>query len=367
MEIQLGLNWHLGHGRPERLEMELFDLLHSIKERGSLQAAARENGVSYRHAWGLMQKWKALLGQPLALLERGRGASLTPIGEKLLWGQRRISARLGPDLDSLASELASELHGLIHHDPLPPLRIFASHGLAVPLLRDLLQTRADVSVDLQFRGSLDSLRLFAAGKCDMAGFHLPDGTLGARLAPRFSRHLDEAADQLVKVVRRRQGFVTAADNPKDIHNVADLVRPGIRFINRQPGSGTRLILDLLLEDAGIEPRRIGGYNTEEFTHLAVAAMVASGAADAGLAIEPVAHQFGLNFEPIATEDYWFAVRRKDMAGIAQGELLALLRSPEYRSAISGLVGYDAASAGEVYKVSQVFPQQGNNRSTPRHT
>ena len=367
MEIQLGLNWQMGQGRPERLEHELFALLTTIKERGSLQVAARENGVSYRHAWGLMQKWKALLGQPLAYLERGRGATLTPVGEKLLWGQRRISARLGPELDSLASELASELHGLLHRDPLPPLRIFASHGLALPLLRDLLQARADVSVDLQFRGSLDSLRLFAAGKCDMAGFHLPDDALGARLAPRFSRHLDTEADQLIKVVRRRQGIVTAAANPKGIHGVADLARTGIRFINRQPGSGTRLILDILLEDAGIEPQRVGGYNTEEFTHLAVAAMVASGAADAGFAIEPVAHQFGLNFEPIAIEDYWLAVRREDMAGIAQGDLLAVLRSPEYHSAISGLTGYDAASAGEVYKVGQVFPQQGPNRNTHRHS
>ena len=366
MEIQLGLNWQMGQGRPERLESELFALLTTIKERGSLQVAARENGVSYRHAWGLMQKWKALLGQPLAYLERGRGATLTPIGEKLLWGQRRISARLGPELDSLASELASELHGLIHRDPLPPLRIFASHGLAVPLLRDLLQARAEVSVDLQFRGSLDSLRLFAAGKCDMAGFHLPDGTLGARLAPRFSRHLDADADQLIKVVRRRQGIVTAAGNPKGIRGVADMARAGIRFINRQPGSGTRLILDLLLEDAGIEPGSVQGYNTEEFTHLAVAAMVASGAADAGFAIEPVAHKFGLHFEPITTEDYWLAVRRNDMGGAAQGDLLALLRSAEYRTAIATLHGYDAGPAGEVHAVSQVFPLQRRKRVTRHH-
>lgn len=291
MEIQLELDWRLGPGRPESLERELFGLLNAIKERGSLQVAARENGLSYRHAWGLMRKWKTLLGQPLVHLERGRGATLTPVGEKLLWGQRRISARLGPELDSLASELASELHGLIHRDPLPPVRIFASHGLAVPLLRDLLQARG-VPVELQFRGSLDSLRLFAAGKCDLAGFHLPDGSLGARIAPRFARHIDPAGDRLIRVVRRRQGLVTAAGNPLGIAAIADLARPGVRFVNRQPGSGTRLMLDLLLEDAGIEPRGIHGYNNEEFTHLAVAAMVASGAADAGLAIEPVARQFG---------------------------------------------------------------------------
>lgn len=355
MQIQLDLNWQLGHGRPEHLETELFALLHTIKERGSLQVAARVNGLSYRHAWGLMQKWKSLLGQPLAYLERGRGATLTPIGEKLLWGQRRISARLGPELESLASELASELHGLINRDPMPPLRIFASHGLALPLLRDMLQARMGGSVDLQFRGSLDSLRLFAAGKCDLAGFHLPDGTLGTRLAPGFARFLHPETDQLIKVVRRRQGMVTAPGNPKAIRTIADLERPGVRFINRQPGSGTRLIFDLLLEDAGIEPQRILGYNTEEFTHLAVAAMIASGAADAGLAIEPVAHQFGLHFEPMASEDYWLAVRRDNLGGIAQGNLLAVLRSPEFRAATADLQGYDSAPAGELHPLERIFP------------
>lgn len=363
MEILLDLKWQLGQGRPERLESELFALLHTIKERGSLQEAARENGLSYRHAWGLMQKWKGLLGQPLAHLERGRGATLTPFGEKLLWGQRRIAARLSPELDSLASELASELHGLLHRDPVPPLRIFASHGLAVPLLRDLLQAQLGVTVELQFRGSLDSLRLFAAGKCDMAGFHLPEGTLGDRLAPRFARHLDPRTDQLIKVVRRRQGMVTAPGNPLGITNVTDLARPGLRFINRQPGSGTRLMLDLLLEDAGIDPHGIHGYNNEEFTHLAVAAMVASGAADAGFAIEPVAHQFGLHFEPVASEDYWLAVRRKDLSGAAQADLLSILRGAEFRAVVGGLQGYDASPAGELQSVDQVFTV--SREPTPR--
>ncbi|MBI1731630.1 MAG: helix-turn-helix transcriptional regulator [Gammaproteobacteria bacterium] len=365
MEIQLDLNWQLGQGHPERLESELFALLSTIKERGSLQVAARENGVSYRHAWGLMQKWKALLGQPLARLERGRGATLTPMGEKLLWGQRRISARLAPELDSLASELATELHGLVHRSPVPPLRIFASHGLAMPLLRDLLQSRTGICVDLQFRGSLDSLRLFGAGKCDLAGFHLPEGALGVRLAPKFTRLLNPRTDELIKVVRRRQGLVTAAGNPVNIGRVEDLTRAGVRFINRQPGSGTRLLLDLLLEDAGIEPQRIQGYGNEEFTHLAVAAMVASGAADAGIAIEPAARQFGLHFQPVADEGYWLAGRRTERGGVAQAELLTVLRSPEFRRAVSDLQGYDAGPAGELHSISEVFPPQSGAARPPR--
>jgi molybdate transport repressor ModE-like protein len=354
MEVQIDLNWQLGQARAEHFEHELFALLHAIQERGSLQEAARENGVSYRHAWGLMQKWKFLLGQPLARLERGRGATLTPMGEKLLWGERRINARLSAELDSLASELASELHGLVHRSDVPPLRIFASHGLAMPILRDLLQSRAGISVDLQFRGSLDSLRLFAAGKCDLAGFHLPEGALGARLEPRYARFLNRDTDDLVRVVGRRQGIVTAAGNPRSITCVDDLARRGIRFVNRQPGSGTRLLLDLLLEDAGIEPARIQGYASEEFTHLAVAAMVASGAADAGFAIEPVAHEFGLHFEPVASEDYLLAVRRADLNRPGQSALLSLLRGAEFRTAVGKMRGYDVRASGQLRSVDQLF-------------
>ncbi|MGH8509041.1 MAG: substrate-binding domain-containing protein [Gammaproteobacteria bacterium] len=354
MEIRFELRWALGQGQAEAVEPALFQLLQSIAERGSLRLAAKERGLSYRHAWGLLRKWQGVLGQALARLERGRGAVLTPLGEKLLWAERRINARLGPELESLGSELSADLRAVLQVDSGPPLRIYASHGLVIPLLRDLLQAERGIRVDLQFRGSLDSVRLLRGSKCDLAGFHLPDGVLGARLAPRFRRWLDPHADVLIHAVRRRQGMIAGKDNPKRIESVADLAKDPLRFVNRQPGSGTRMILDLLLEEAAVAPEAIHGYSTEEFTHMAVAAIVASGGADAGFGIEAAARHFGLHFVPVTWENYWFALPRAILSKPAVSELVSMLRSAEFKSQAGALPGYDAAQAGTIVPVDSVI-------------
>ncbi|MGH8615186.1 MAG: substrate-binding domain-containing protein [Gammaproteobacteria bacterium] len=347
MEIRFDLHWCLGLAQAEPVEPELFRLLQAIQERGTLRVAAKDRGVSYRYAWGLMQKWERSLGQPLACMERGRGTTLTPLGKKLLWGHRRIIAHLGPELDSIASQLASELRAAMKVESAPPVRVFASHGLAIPLLRDLLRVKRGLEIELQFRGSLDCLRLLSQSKCDLAGFHLPEGSLGARLAPHFQRWLDPENEVLIHAVRRRQGLIIAKDNPKGIRSVADLVTQTVRFVNRQPGSGTRLIFDLLLEDANVVPERIQGYNVEEFTHMAVAAMVASGGADAGFGIEAAARHFGLYFIPVTWENYWFAVRRGKLASFAVSEIVSTLRSTEFKEQAGALPGYDTARAGVI--------------------
>lgn len=353
MEVRIELCWSLGTAQAEPLEPQLFQLLQYIHERGSLQVAARARGISYRHAWGLMQKWEGRLGQPLAHLERGRGATLTALGHKLLWGQRRINARLGPELESLASELAAELRDAMQIES-PLLRVFASHGLAIALLRELLHAKRRIRLDLQFRGSLDSVRLLRSSKCDMAGFHVPEGSLGARLAPRFRRWLDPKTDVLIHAVRRRQGWIIPKDNPKGMRSVADLARGELQFVNRQPGSGTRMIFDLLVQDSGIAPEQIKGYSAEEFTHLAVAAMVASGGADAGFGIEAAARHFGLHFIPVTWENYWFALKRDSLAGFAVSELLSMLRSAEFIAQAGALPGYDPSQAGVIAQVDSVI-------------
>ncbi len=353
MEVRFDLQCAMGLSQAEPVEPELFAILQAIQDRGSLQVAAKARGVSYRHAWGLMQKWQRLLGQPLAQLERGRGAKLTPLGRTLMWGQRRVAARLAPELENLGSELAAELRGSLRLAVAPSLRIHASHSLAIVLLRDLAQQRA-IPLDLQFRGSLDNLRLFGQGKCVLAGFHLAEGALGSRLAPRYRRWLHPRSDALVHVVRRRQGIMTARENPKHIRSVADLAQASIKLVNRQVGSGTRLLFDLLLEDAAVSPDRVSGYNAEEFTHMAVAAMVASGAADAGFGIEAAAHHFDLGFIPVTWENYWFAVRREGLATLAVSEIVGLLRDAAYRDGAQALTGYDATQAGAVEAVDAVL-------------
>jgi molybdate transport repressor ModE-like protein len=353
MTVELDIRWRLGGRSAVEFEPQLFALLEEIGTCGSVLEASRTLGLSYRHAWGMLKKWSKLLNGPLALLERGRGAKLSALGEKILWAQHRAKARLAPELESLASELNGEIDAVVKARREAPLRIFASHGLALGVLRDTVREDAGVTLDLQFKGSLDSLRLFSSGKCDLAGFHLPEGRHGDRLASRYRRYLDNTADQLIHVVRREQGIYTARGNPKRIKSVADLARKGIRFVNRQPAAGTRLLFDLLLEDAGVEAESIRGYRTEEFTHMAVAAMVASGAADAGFGIRAAAAQLGIGFVPVVMEDYYFAIRREGLYRAPVKALCQVLRDPGFRGRVATLPGYDAAGAGTVLGIDQV--------------
>ena len=131
-----------------------------------------------------------------------------------------------------------------------------------------------MEVQLQTRGSVESLKLLARSECGAAGFHLPLGPLRSAVLPAYVRWLRRRPYHLLLVAERQQGLITQQSNPKRIDSLKDLTRRSVRFVNRQPDSGTRVILDGLLELEGIDPERIRGYRTEEFTHTAVAAMVA---------------------------------------------------------------------------------------------
>ncbi len=353
MDLHLDIRWRLGGIDAKDIEPALFDLLEAIEQGGSIRLAATHCQVSYRYAWGLVQEWGRLLGAPVCVLERGRGARLTALGEGLLWGRRRITASLSPTLEGMASNLAAELRAAMAQPADPPLRIFASHGLAIAALGDLMRRRGGVLLDLQFRGSLESLRLLHAGRCDLAGFHIADGPLGQRLAPRYQRWLKPGTQILIHVVHRQQGLITAREPPRPIRSLRDLAGGALRFVNRQSGSGTRLLLDALLEEVGVKPEEIQGYHTEEFTHQAVAALIASGAADCGFGIQAAAHQFGLPFLPVTRERYFFALGRESLASPAVIELIALLKSPLFRERAAALPGYDARESGSIVAVDSL--------------
>ncbi|MFO1435273.1 MAG: substrate-binding domain-containing protein [Gammaproteobacteria bacterium] len=354
MTIGFDVRWRLHGKEPMHIEPELFGLLQEIESSGSLQDAAKTLGISYRYAWDLIRKWSARIGHPLADLQRGRGTKLTALGAKLLWAQRRVNARLGPTLESLASEVDTEMSSLVRSKDVPPLRVHASHGLAIAILRDMLNNLEPGAIDLQFRGSLDSLRVYRSGKCDIAGFHMPEGRLGEEVGPRFRRLLDPSTDILVHVVRRDQGMMTAAGNPKKITGLKDLLRKNVTMINRQPSSGTRLILDALLAQAAVDPQKIRGYGNEEFTHMAVAAMVASGAADVGFGIRAAAAQLGLSFVSLVHESYVFALNRDRLRSAEIARLRDVLRSDEFRRRIAALPGYDASLSGNIVDMESVF-------------
>ncbi len=324
---------------------EVFRLLQAIDDTGSLRAAAEKCGLSYRHGWGLLQKWQRLLEYPLARMERGRGAVVTELGRKLLAGRKRIAARMEPDLQRLTMELAEELDAVIDSGKPHRLRIAASHGLVIAMLGELADALQDLPLDIQIHGSLDSLRLLKAGRCEVAGFHIPNGRLGTVLLPRFRRLLNPAQHALIRVVQRRQGIMTAPGNPKGIDGLQDLQKRTVRFINRQRNSGTRTTLDLLLDEARLDPEQIIGYSAEEFTHLAVAAMVASGGADAAFGLEAAAARFKLHFIPCNWENYWFVLQREALDSQPLAGLLAVLRSKEFSERVTRFPGYRVIQPG----------------------
>jgi molybdate transport repressor ModE-like protein len=331
---------------------QLLALLAAVSGTGSIAQAAQARGVSYRHAWGMLRAFNEQFGVELVQRTRGQGTVLSPLAEKLIWADKRINARLTPLLDSLASELQQELASVME-DHTPTLRLTASHGFAVAALIGQLEKQG-VVVDLQYRSSTEALAALARGECDLAGFHVPVGPFERAGAAKYLPWLDPERHMLIHLAYRMQGLFVAKGNPKDIWKLADLARPGVRFVNRQRGSGTRLLLELLLADAGIALDAISGYESAEFTHAAVAAYVASGMADASFGVETAARRFDLDFVPVVREQYFLACSRSAPATPVVAAALAVMAGDPFRATLAALPGYDGALSGNPVTVRSLF-------------
>jgi molybdate transport repressor ModE-like protein len=351
-KVSIQPQWQLQAPDGDTVVQRLIDLLVGIHETGSLAGACTRSDVSYRYAWGVLQRGQKIFGSPLVTSARGTGARLTVLGEKLVWADKRISARLSPLLDSLASEIEVEFERAVAHAE-AILRIHASHGFAVETLHRFL-TRQQIAADLKYRNSREVMASLMRGNCDLAGLHVPIGDFEAKFL-RLYKPLRSGPYRLVDLATRRQGLMVASGNPKKIRRIADLARRGVRFVNRQPDSGTRLLFDLLLAKHRVDGRTIEGYDTGEFTHAAVAAYVASSMADAGFGIETPAQRFGLDFIPLVKERYFFLFQSERANTPAIQQAMSILRSSEFRKAVNKLPGYDAAQCGRVLDLADAFP------------
>lgn len=226
------------------------------------------------------------------------------------------------------------------------LRFSGSHDLSVELLaRSLSEQTPAVTLTTEFIGSLGGLMALARGEADIAGSHLWDENTGTYNVPFVERVLPNRRVVLLNLVQRIQGLIVPPGNPQKLESVADLASPGVVFANRQPGSGTRVWLDVQLKTAGVSSEQIPGYDQEESTHLGVARAVAEGRATVGLGISAAGNAYGLDFVPLGKERYDLVIPLDVWDSPAVEALRRIVASQAFRQSMLALGGYDVSDTG----------------------
>jgi len=232
------------------------------------------------------------------------------------------------------------------------LLVIGSHDLTIDLLNSLLRAKTGGRVHISSSnvGSLGGLLAVRRRTAHFAGSHLLDTATGDYNRAYVRRYIPDMPIALVTLVHRWQGFMTPAGNPKKVAGIADLARPDIVFVNRQAGSGTRILLDYELTKAGIAPDRVAGYSNEEYTHMNVAMAVAAGAADTGLGIHGAAQALGLDFIPVTKERYDLVIPRDYLEDEKIQILLEIIRSGEFKEKAQAMGGYEVHETGNFVSV-----------------
>jgi putative molybdopterin biosynthesis protein len=339
------------------LDNPLFELIAAIMEGGSIRHAARLMGASYRHVWDSLRKWEAVLGEPLVTWSQGQRARLTQFAHRLLWAERRARTRMQPHLEALRSDLARVIADARDERQLL-LTMRASHDLALSVLQRHASEAADFHLQIAFSGSVDALRDLNDGQCLVAGFHVP-ALRGA--APVFARALKPLlkprAHKLIACSRRMQGLMLRKEDAERVRTFPDVIDQGLRFVNRQVGSGTRMFVDHLLQEHSISPSSLRGYAGHvEKTHVAVGLCIASGVADVGIGIEAAALQFGLHFVPLVEENYFLACLDQALEHPAVKRMRELLGGQQWAEILRNLTGYrPATDPGGLLVVEETLP------------
>ena len=228
--------------------------------------------------------------------------------------------------------------------------VTGSHDLVLDILRNELQEEfSDFSLVSFNVGSMGGLLALKQKRTHLATAHLLDPESGEYNFPYIKKMLPQRELIVVNLTYREQGVMVKRGNPKNIKGIDDLVKKDIKFINRQKGSGTRVLLDYLLKKKGINPLDIQGYSKEEYTHLMVASAVAEGSVDASLGILSAAKAFSLDFVPVAKERYDIIISKEYYSSLKIQKLLTIIRSEKFRKKVLNLGGYDLSQSGMVIK------------------
>jgi putative molybdopterin biosynthesis protein len=226
------------------------------------------------------------------------------------------------------------------------LRFVGSHDLVVDsLAHSVAEKQSDFEFTVEYTGSLGGLIALAQRRAEVAGTHLWDETTDSYNAPFVKRLLPGRRLVLLTLVHRSMGLMLPPDDSPKVQGLADLTRQNVQFVNRQPGSGTRVWLDAQLKGLDVSPDEILGYNREELTHLAVARAIADGEANVGLGIHAAAAAYGLAFVPLTQERYDLVFPESVWETPAAQTVADLIRSSSFQESVSRLGGYDTSSSG----------------------
>jgi molybdate transport repressor ModE-like protein len=355
IRIEIEPVWRFTKGEDSQSMAVMLDFLNEIRVAGKITRAAGHAGISYRHAWNLIEKWSAFFEAPLVERRQGHGTTLTPFGDRLVWAGQRLRARLRPQLENLSQELETEIRRFLPDDP-SIIRVHASHGFAVATLRELLTREAGLGIELRYVNNQTALASLARDECDLAGMHVPRGPLRRESVAACKAWLQPAIHRAIGFVTREMGLMVRRGNKLKIDSLERLRDPAIRFVNRDPDSGTGLLFAQLLRQHQIDGAEINGFARIEFTHAAVAAYVASDMADVCFGVEAAARQFDLDFVRLLTEDYVFVCLRTTLETAPMKHLLSVMRGEAFQAAVSVLPGYAVRDAGMVKPIKDVFRQ-----------
>ena len=366
--VELSYAWGGTASLPARgaalLRNPMMDVLQAVRDQGSISAAARAIGLSYRHVWGQLRAWEQEVGHELIVWERGQAARLSPFGQRLLNAERLAQARLAPQVEHLRAELQQAFARAIEvaaQSSSETMALYASHDHALSALQAHCAASDDpalprLHLDIRFCGSVDAIRALNERRCTLAGFHVqpvcPAGGLSART---YKPLLKPGQHKIIGFARRAQGLMLPPNNPLGLHTLRDVVQTQARFVNRARGTGTRLLLEELLQAQGLAMEALNGHDREESSHAAVAQAVAHGSADVGLGSHMAATDVGLDFVPLAEERYALVCLKDSLDTPAMAHLLAHLRSSPWQQRLQALTGYQADHSGEVAAMKRLLP------------
>ena len=294
----------------------LAQLLKEISLGSSLVGASKQSGVSYRGAWGKVNEVEAALGAQLMIRTKGHGSKLTEFGIFLLQFIQEMQASYSEKDAFYQDILFSEIKKIQKSESIKWKFLSSSDTIIQKAVSEVK------GFDLKIAGSGESLDRLLNNEAQIAGYHVSDEKSSQAIHQRLLKN----GIQIYPVMKRTQGLIVKKGNPLQIRSLEDLTNKKIRFINRQIGSGTRLLLDTLLLEEGIEPSEIQGYLHEEFTHSAVANAILAGKADVGLGVKNIALENGLGFVPLKNEIFFIAVHKEMLAQAETAKLIRKIRS-----------------------------------------